>query len=97
MLPKVLYERHKFAFMAPPSHTGERKRSAAGALIERYLGRDQLEDSGLFDPEAVAGFLRGEGADAAAAFRRDIILNHLLCLQILHHQLVRGAAPPEVA
>lgn len=96
VLPKVLYERQKFAFMAPPSHTGERKKSAAAALVERYLGRDQLEDSGLFDPEAVQGFLRGEGADAAASFRRDIILNHLLCLQILHHQFVRGAAPPEV-
>ena len=83
--------------MAPPSHTGERKKSAAGALVERYLGREQLEDAGLFDPEAVAGFLRGEGADAAASFRRDIILNHLLCLQILHHQFVRGAVPPEVA
>lgn len=96
VLPKVLYERQKFAFMAPPSHTGERKQSAAAELVDRYLSRDQIEDAGLFDPEAVSSFLAGEGADAAASFRRDIILNHLLCLQILHHQFVRGATPPEV-
>ena len=97
VLPQALYERQKFAFMAPPSHAGARKKSAAGALVERHLGRDQLEDAGLFDPEAVLGFLRGQGVDAAASFRRDIILNHLLCLQILHHQFVRGALPPDVA
>lgn len=96
VLPKVLYERQKFAFMAPPSHTNDRKRAAADALVERYLSPEAIDDAGLFDLEAVRVFLRGEGANDAASFRRDIVLNHLLCLQVLHHQFVRGESPPEL-
>jgi asparagine synthase (glutamine-hydrolysing) len=37
MLPKTLYERQKFAFMAPPAHTDPVKEQAMLDLAETYL------------------------------------------------------------
>ena len=90
VLPKVLYEREKFPFMAPPSYTDPAKRAAVRALIERHLSHEELVAAGLFDVEAVEGFLHGleRLTDGASAFRADIVLNHLLCLQLLHHHFV---------
>jgi asparagine synthase (glutamine-hydrolysing) len=98
VLPKVLYEREKFAFMAPPSHTDAAKRAAVGALAERYLSREAVTEAGLFDPRAVETFIEGLGAERgrADASRNDIVLNHLLGVQLLHHQFVAGAGRPEV-
>jgi asparagine synthase (glutamine-hydrolysing) len=95
VLPKVLYERQKFAFMAPPAHTDPAKRAAVGALVERHLSPEAIANAGLFDLTAVQAFLAGlaHAEDRADASRSDIILNHLLCLQLLHHQFVAGEGP----
>jgi asparagine synthase (glutamine-hydrolysing) len=97
VLPRVLYEREKFAFMAPPSHTDPAKLAAVGALAERYLDRGSIEQAGMFDPEQVEKFLRERSTERAHAggFRSDIVLNHLLCLQMLHAQFVMGEGRPE--
>jgi len=90
VLPEVLYRREKFAFMAPPAHTDDRKRRALGSLVERYLDRRSIERAGLFDPGRIATFLddcRAE-TDPVALNQKDKILNHLLCLQILHDQYI---------
>jgi asparagine synthase (glutamine-hydrolysing) len=99
VLPRVLYEREKFAFMAPPAHTDEAKRRGLDLLTDRFLSRRAIEDAGLFDPDAVAGFLETARTDRdpVSLTRRDKVLNHLLCLQVLHHQLVEGNPPPPVA
>lgn len=96
VLPRVLYEREKFAFMAPPAHTDAAKRAGLEELADRYLSRRSIEEAGLFDPDAVAGFLESARTDRdpVSQTRRDKILNHLLCLQVLHHQLVEDNAPP---
>ncbi len=96
VLPKVLYERQKFAFMAPPAHTDPAKRAAVGALVERHLSPDALHASGLFDPAAVQSFVAGlpRIEQRAEASRSDIVLNHLLCLQMLHEQFVAGKGCP---
>jgi len=85
ILPRVLYERPKFAFMAPPSHTDPAKRAAASALADRWLAPDRIRRAGLFDTKAVEGFLESHArtTEPTRARRQDIILNHLLCLQIL--------------
>ncbi|HLT39743.1 MAG TPA: asparagine synthase C-terminal domain-containing protein, partial [Enhygromyxa sp.] len=90
ILPKVLYEREKFAFMAPPSNTDPLKRAAIDALIERHASREALHDAGLFDADRVASFFDMSRAsqDWAQAVRYDILTNHILCLQILHQQMV---------
>jgi asparagine synthase (glutamine-hydrolysing) len=98
VLPKVLYERPKFAFMAPPAHTDPAKRAAVAALVERHLSPDVVREAGLFDPAAVQAFLAGlaHADDRADASRSDIVLNHLLCLQLLHRQFVAGEGPVRV-
>ena len=98
MLPKVLYEREKFAFMAPPSHVDPTKRRAVELIIARHLSRAAVEEAGLFDPVAIETFLGQLRAneDRAVGARHDIILNHVLGLQLLHHQFVAGAGRPAV-
>lgn len=90
VLPDRLYRREKFAFMAPPAHTDPTKRVAVEALIATHLTTDRVESAGLLDPIAVAGFLAAwrTDRDPVSLVRRDTLLNHLLCLQILHHNFV---------
>lgn len=99
VLPKVLYEREKFAFMAPPAHTDRKKTRSVDSLAERFLSPTAVESAGLFDPEAVARFRDLSQQDTAdvSMVRRDKILNHLLCLQILHHQYIEGSSREEPA
>ncbi|MGD9385976.1 MAG: asparagine synthase (glutamine-hydrolyzing), partial [Thioalkalispiraceae bacterium] len=42
VLPKVLYEREKFAFMAPPAHTDPKKWAAMKALADKYLSDEEI-------------------------------------------------------
>lgn len=44
ILPKVLYEREKFAFMSPPAHTEKKKRNALQALKDQYLSNDAINE-----------------------------------------------------
>ena len=93
VLPKTLYERQKFAFMAPPSHTDERKRTAAQQLVAAHLDRDQVRAAGILDPDALAGFLtdRERQHSGAEAIRGDIVLNHVLGLHLLHQEFTPTA------
>lgn len=98
VLPRELYEREKFAFMAPPAHTDRDKRAAVEKLLGNWLCRQRVEAAGLFDPPAIEQFLQRawQETDSTAARRNDILINHLLQLHILHGQLVLGEPPPEV-
>ena len=95
VLPKVLYERQKFAFMAPPAHTDERKRRRLELLLERFLNPEVVARTGLFDPSRVRSFLEAyrREQDATVLVRSDTIVNHLLCLHVLHEQYVEGSGP----
>lgn len=88
VLPKVLYEREKFAFMAPPAHTCEAKKQRVEALISEFLSPDRIESAGVLDPTTVTAFVQGwrEDQDGVSLTRKDTLLNHLLCVQILHEQ-----------
>jgi asparagine synthase (glutamine-hydrolysing) len=98
VLPRELYEREKFAFMAPPAHTDEEKRAAVEKLLGRWLSDERIEAAGLFDRRAVRDWLQQawQETDATIARRNDILINHLLQLHILRGQLVEGNAPPEL-
>ena len=97
VLPRVLYEREKFAFMAPPSNTDPAKAARVRELAKVWLLPERLERAGLFDIDRVQAFLRtawqSDDAHATGA-RNDIIVNHLLCLQMLDAVRQNPAVPP---
>lgn len=87
ILPQVLYEREKFAFMAPPAHTDPTKMKLLEELIEQYANWDKLKSAGLLDAERVSNFFDEyrKDTDATVLVRKDALLNHILGVQILNH------------
>jgi asparagine synthase (glutamine-hydrolysing) len=92
VLPRSLYERQKFAFMAPPSRTNHGNQRAVEPLVRMLLDSEAVTEAGLLDAEQVESFLQRwrTDDDAARSRRQDIILNHLLGLQILHQEFVQS-------
>jgi asparagine synthase (glutamine-hydrolysing) len=90
VLPEVLYKREKFAFMAPPAHTDAAKKRCVEELVETFLSPASIGDAGLLDAGRVSAFLKAYRADRdpVSLVRKDTLLNHLLCLQILHHTFI---------
>jgi asparagine synthase (glutamine-hydrolysing) len=89
VLPEVLYKREKFAFMAPPAHTDEHKQRRLRELLDEYVTPDAMKAAGLLDPKAVQQFIKGyqKDKDHVSLVRKDTLINHVLCLQILHAKL----------
>jgi len=98
LLPKVLYEREKFAFMAPPAHTDPQKWAAMKTLADRYLSDAAIADAGLLDVAGVrALFALHESPNTATAtqVQLDAVINHLLGVQILHEHFVATDIPAQ--
>lgn len=91
ILPAVLYEREKFAFMAPPGHTEMKKRVALQQLIDEYMNEQAIKEVGLFDHDRLISFLDGyrNDTDAVSLVRKDALINHVLGLHILHHHFIK--------
>ncbi len=98
VLPRELYERKKFAFMAPPAHTDPVKQAAVQEMIDHWLTDERVARVGLFDRTHLHAFIRQawQENDVAVARRNDIILNHALQLHILYGQYVEGQPLPVV-
>ena len=96
ILPTILYEREKFAFMAPPSTTDPAKAARVRQLADVWLTPDRIENAGLFDVDRVRQFLHGawQSAEHATGARNDIIVNHLLCMQMLDAVRTDPSRPP---
>jgi asparagine synthase (glutamine-hydrolysing) len=90
ILPTVLYEREKFAFMSPPAHTEVKKRNALQILMDEYLNPDAIQEAGLFDAHRVQRFIAEykQDKDPVSLVRKDALINHLLGLQVLHRQFI---------
>jgi len=86
VLPEVLYKREKFAFMAPPAHTDTNKMKRLNELLDTYASEQKVASAGLFDGKAVKQFLADyrSDRDPVSLTRKDTVVNHLLCLQIMH-------------
>jgi len=100
VLPKVLYEREKFAFMAPPAHTDPEKWQAMKALSDKYLNDDAIEHAGLLDKDGVKALFalhEDENTPVATQVKLDAVINHLLGVQILHHRFVDNDVPAMAA
>ncbi|NER83699.1 MAG: asparagine synthase (glutamine-hydrolyzing), partial [Leptolyngbya sp. SIO1D8] len=96
LLPQKLYERQKFAFMAPPSHTDIVKQQAMHSLAATYLTQEEIYQAGLLDAEAIQSTLHRHGDEATTVAERvqlDALINHLLSVQILHRHFVRTNIP----
>lgn len=90
ILPEVLYKREKFAFMAPPAHMKEGKQKAVQELIADYLSPQKIREANIFDEKRIDTFLTEykHDKDNVSLVRKDALLNHILCLQILHDQYI---------
>ncbi len=93
LLPEVLYKREKFAFMAPPGHTEIKKQQAVDRLIQDQLNPNEVERTGIFDKKRIQTFVDEykRDTDSVSLTRKDALLNHLLCLQILHQQYMQNS------
>ncbi|WP_455201263.1 asparagine synthase (glutamine-hydrolyzing) [Kaarinaea lacus] len=98
LLPTVLYEREKFAFMAPPAHTDTRKWQAMKALADEYLGDSAIEEAGLLNVEGVKNLFavhEDPKTSAATQVQLDAVINHMLSVQILHKHFVATDVPAQ--
>ncbi len=96
VLPKVLYEREKFAFMAPPAHTHPEKWQAMRVLADKYLSRKAVEDAGLlnFDQvEALFAYHQAADTSASTQVQLDAIINHMLGVQVLYARFIAADIP----
>ncbi|WP_036481456.1 asparagine synthase (glutamine-hydrolyzing) [Myxosarcina sp. GI1] len=96
LLPKALYERQKFAFMAPPSHTDLEKQKAMRGLADNYLSSQAIADSGLLDNAGVKKVLQRHGDEDTPVSERvqlDAVINHLLSVQMMHEHFVASDVP----
>ncbi|GGO67600.1 asparagine synthase (glutamine-hydrolyzing) [Bowmanella pacifica] len=92
LLPTVLYERQKFAFMAPPAHTDDKKWQKLKGLFARYASPAQLQEAGLIDADFVAELMsrqESSATDAADKVQIDAVLNHVLGVMLLHHHFIQ--------
>jgi asparagine synthase (glutamine-hydrolysing) len=96
VLPKTLYEREKFAFMAPPAHTDPKKWAALKELADEFLSDTAIDQAGLLDKAGVqALFDLHEAADTPVAtqVQLDAVINHMIGIQVLHHHFVASDVP----
>jgi asparagine synthase (glutamine-hydrolysing) len=96
LLPKVLYEREKFAFMAPPAHTDPKKWAAMRALADEYLSDEAIEAAGLLDPAGVKALFdlhEAEDTTVSTQVQLDAVINHMIGVQVLHRHFVAQDVP----
>ncbi|MCA9134417.1 MAG: asparagine synthase (glutamine-hydrolyzing), partial [Planctomycetales bacterium] len=98
VLPRELYERKKFAFMAPPAHTDPVKRAAVQEMIDHWLTPERIAAVGFFNAPVLLDFIdrAWQESDNTVARRNDIIMNHVLQLHMLYGQYVEGLPLPVV-
>ena len=100
VLPKTLYEREKFAFMAPPAHTDEEKWQAMKALANEYLSDEAIDQAELLDKEGVRALFElheDEQTPVSTQVQLDAVINHMLGIQILHRHFVMNDVPAQAS
>jgi len=100
LLPRTLYEREKFAFMAPPATTNPEKWDAMMVLADEYLGEGAIAAAGILDAANVRRAIaeaRSDNASRARKVQLDAVINHMLCVQILHRHFIAADVPARAA
>lgn len=96
LLPKTLYEREKFAFMAPPATTNKDKWSSMMELAQEFLGDKAILDSGLLDRfgvQQLIGEAQNDDTPRARKVQLDAMINHMLGVQVLHKNFIATDIP----
>jgi asparagine synthase (glutamine-hydrolysing) len=96
ILPEVLYKREKFAFMAPPAHTDETKWRQMKSLSDRLLCDSAIRESGLLSSNGVKELFQkydDPATEDAQRVQMDAVINHLLCVQIMHDKFIKADVP----
>lgn len=98
VLPRELYERKKFAFMAPPAHTDPVKRAAVQEMVDHWISPERAQQLDVLDYGKLQRFIAEawNETDGTIARRNDIVINHSLQLHILQGQYVEGLSLPVV-
>ena len=100
LLPKLLYEREKFAFMAPPAHTDPKKWEAMLALSDQYLSSQAIAEAGLIDEAGVKALFElhdDPHTTDSTKVQLDAVINHLIGVQVLHRHFVATDVPAQAA
>ncbi len=96
LLPETLYNRQKFAFMAPPAHTDTAKQAAMMDLAREYLSEGAIATAQLLDFNAVSRLFEryhDSTTPVATQVQLDAVINHLLSVQILHEHFIDADVP----
>ncbi|BBM03635.1 asparagine synthase (glutamine-hydrolyzing) [Microbulbifer sp. GL-2] len=96
LLPKKIYNKQKFAFMAPPGHSKPTNWVFMKNLTDRFLGKKILNDSGLFDHKEVKKIIKryeDPTINFSCKAQLDTLINNALSVQILHHYFVSKNIP----
>jgi asparagine synthase (glutamine-hydrolysing) len=98
VLPKTLYEREKFAFMAPPAHTDPKKWAAMKKLADEFLSDESIEKAGLLDKAGVKALFdlhESDDTPTSTQVQLDAVINHMIGVQVLHHHFVENNVPEQ--
>jgi asparagine synthase (glutamine-hydrolysing) len=98
VLPKTLYEREKFAFMAPPAHTDPKKWAAMKALADEFLSDEAIEKAGLLDKAGVKSLFElheAEETPASTQVQLDAVINHMIGIQVLQRHFIENDVPAQ--
>ncbi len=96
LLPETLYKREKFAFMAPPAHTDDKKRRAMQTLADEHLSDAAIARTGLLDRAGVANVFEvysSPETSAATQVQLDAVINHMIGVQVMHRDFVESDVP----
>ncbi|GLX78467.1 asparagine synthetase B [Thalassotalea insulae] len=91
LLPETLYNREKFAFMAPPAHTDQDKWQKLKNLLDKFASPQRLEQAKLIDPGFLEILIQRQESHTtsdAEKIQNDALLNHVLGIMILYHHFV---------
>ena len=100
ILPKTLYEREKFAFMAPPATINKDKWESMMLLADDKLSDGSISDAGLLEKDSVRAILDEVQSDDTSRARKvqlDAVINHMLGVQILHEKFIKDDLPAKAA
>ncbi|MDH5183091.1 MAG: asparagine synthase (glutamine-hydrolyzing) [Gammaproteobacteria bacterium] len=98
VLPTVLYEREKFAFMAPPAHTDPKKWQAMKMLADKYLSDATIDEAGLLDKDGVKALFalhEDPNTPAATQVNLDAVINHMIGVQVLYTHFIKTDVPAQ--
>lgn len=96
LLPETLYKRQKFAFMAPPAHTDDRKWQSVLGLLGEVASKDKIADAGLLDFDAIQNLLaqhEDPNIDNETKVQMDAMINHVLGVQFMYQHFVAQDIP----